>query len=115
MAEQPRFLNACAVIETELPPEALLSVVKEIERKIGRVKRERWGPREIDIDILLYGDLSLELPGLSIPHPRLHERKFVLVPLVKIAPDWVHPKLGLPISGIAAAIDGSEPVRITGL
>lgn len=115
MTEQPRFLNACAVIETELPPEALLSVVKEIERKIGRVKRERWGPREIDIDILLYGDLSLELPGLSIPHPRLHERKFVLVPLVKIAPDWVHPKLGLPISGIAAAIDGSEPVRITGL
>jgi 2-amino-4-hydroxy-6-hydroxymethyldihydropteridine diphosphokinase len=89
--DQPEFINAAAEIETDLTPGALLAAVKEIERAMGRKKTVRFGPRVIDIDILLFGDRIIDEPGLAIPHPRMHERAFVLVPLAEIAPDVVHP------------------------
>jgi 2-amino-4-hydroxy-6-hydroxymethyldihydropteridine diphosphokinase len=87
-ADQPPFLNAVAELETELSPRALLDRLLEVERELGRTREApRWGPRTIDLDLLLYGDLALDEPGLTIPHPRLHERLFVLEPLADLAPD----------------------------
>lgn len=89
--DQPKFLNAVCCISTSLPPQQLLSLAKEIEVKMGRTPSFRNAPRPIDIDILFYEDKVVNLPGLEIPHPRLAERAFVLIPLVEIAPDLVHP------------------------
>jgi 2-amino-4-hydroxy-6-hydroxymethyldihydropteridine diphosphokinase len=91
IAEQPPFVNSCVAIETDLAPEALLARVQRIEQTLGRRRAEepRWGPRTIDIDILTYDDLALDTPGLTLPHPRLLERAFVLVPLAEIVPDRV--------------------------
>lgn len=86
---QPKFLNAVIEIETGLEPRELLSVVKETEARLGRRQTFRWGPREIDIDILLYDEIQVDEPGLQIPHPRMHEREFVLGPLREIAPEKV--------------------------
>ena len=88
---QAHFLNGVAAIQTDLPPLSLLHVLKDIETAIGRKHRIRWGPREIDLDILLYGDLCLQTEKLVIPHPEMHLRRFVLAPLAEIAPDLVHP------------------------
>ena len=86
--EQPPFLNGVAELETGLEPEALLAVLLEVERELGRTRSgERWGPRTIDLDLLLHGDAVLELPGLTLPHPRLHERRFALEPLAELAPE----------------------------
>ncbi len=87
--DQPAFLNAAVRIDTSLPPRQLLDTVLAIERRLGRVRMERWGPRRIDIDILLFGDVELDEPGLHIPHPRLTERAFALVPLQDVMPDAV--------------------------
>lgn len=84
--DQPRFLNAAARIVTKLPPPALLEACIAVERSLGRERGERWGPRTIDIDVLLYGDARIEAPGLTIPHPRLTERPFVLAPLADVMP-----------------------------
>jgi 2-amino-4-hydroxy-6-hydroxymethyldihydropteridine diphosphokinase len=85
--DQPRFLNAVAELETELPPRALLDRLLEIERELGRIRGgPRWGPRTIDLDLLLYGDERLDEPDLTVPHPRLHERRFVLQPLAELDP-----------------------------
>jgi 2-amino-4-hydroxy-6-hydroxymethyldihydropteridine diphosphokinase len=86
---QPRFINACIEIETSLDPHALLFTLQKIEQKFGRdrSKEERWGPRTLDLDLIAYDDVSLQRPELTLPHPRLFERAFVLVPLVEIAPD----------------------------
>jgi 2-amino-4-hydroxy-6-hydroxymethyldihydropteridine diphosphokinase len=89
VTEQPDFVNACVAAETTLSPAALLALIHRIEAALGRERRERWGPRPIDIDILAYGDEAVDEPGLTIPHPRLTERAFVLVPLCDIAPDHV--------------------------
>ena len=78
LLEQPRFVNAAARVETELSPRDLLDVLLAVERELGRERGERWGPRTIDLDLLLYGDESLDEPGLTLPHPRLHERRFAL-------------------------------------
>ncbi|MBB5754208.1 2-amino-4-hydroxy-6-hydroxymethyldihydropteridine diphosphokinase [Prosthecomicrobium pneumaticum] len=86
---QGSYLNACIAIETTLPPRALLELCLAIERAHGRERRVRWGPRTLDIDVLAYGDRTVEAPDLHIPHPRLTERAFVLVPLAEIAPDLV--------------------------
>ncbi len=85
VTEQPAFLNAAALLETSLSPEALLDVCKEIESALGREVRERWGPREIDIDLLFFRDVSITTDKLTLPHPCLFERLFVLVPLCEIA------------------------------
>jgi 2-amino-4-hydroxy-6-hydroxymethyldihydropteridine diphosphokinase len=87
LTAQPDFVNLCAAAETTLEPEELLGLICRIENGLGRERRERWGPRRIDIDILTYGDQVRNGPDLQIPHPRLTERAFVLVPLSEIAPD----------------------------
>src|SRR5262249_22225441 len=92
--DQPDFLNAVIEAETNLSPQELLDALRDIERDLGRVRRERYGPRTIDLDLLLYGDQVLNQPDLTIPHPRMHERGFVLEPLTEIAPQALHPILG---------------------
>jgi 2-amino-4-hydroxy-6-hydroxymethyldihydropteridine diphosphokinase len=98
LAQGP-FLNAAAVIETTLCPRELLGVLQEIERSHGRDRgREtRWGPRTLDMDLLLFGDTVIDEPGLTVPHPRLHERAFALGPLAQIAPGWAVPMLGATV------------------
>jgi 2-amino-4-hydroxy-6-hydroxymethyldihydropteridine diphosphokinase len=91
--------------ETKLGPEALLGYLKQLEVKLGREQNFRWGPRLIDLDILFYDDLVLDSPPLVIPHPRLHERAFVLVPLMDIAPDLIHPVFHRNISNLLAEVD----------
>ncbi len=95
---QGRFLNAVVKIETSLKPEELLDTLLAIEIELGRVRAEHWGPRTIDIDILTLHDLVYESKRLSIPHPLMHERRFVLEPLAEIAPDFRHPVLGSSIT-----------------
>ena len=90
---QEDFINAVAALETNRPPAELLAVCRAIEKKLARRRIVRWGPRTIDLDILLYGDLVMNQPDLVIPHPLMAARKFVLAPLVEIAPDAVHPVL----------------------
>ena len=87
--QQARFINACIEIETSLDPHALLFVLHKVEKKFGRdrAKERRWGPRTLDLDLIAYDDASLRTPDLTLPHPRLFERAFVLVPLAEIAPD----------------------------
>jgi 2-amino-4-hydroxy-6-hydroxymethyldihydropteridine diphosphokinase len=95
---QEDFLNAVAEIETHLVPHDLLQAAKGVEAGLGRKSRGRWGPREIDIDILFYGDRVVRLEDLRVPHPLLLERGFVLAPLAEIAPDLVHPETGFKVS-----------------
>jgi 2-amino-4-hydroxy-6-hydroxymethyldihydropteridine diphosphokinase len=88
---QARFINACIEIDTSLDPHALLFVLHKVEQKFGRdrAKEQRWGPRTLDLDLIAYDDVTIDKPELTLPHPRLFERAFVLVPLVEIAPDRV--------------------------
>jgi 2-amino-4-hydroxy-6-hydroxymethyldihydropteridine diphosphokinase len=103
--EQPRFLNAAARLATELPPRALLERLLVIEERLGRVRTgERYGPRTIDLDLLLYEDEVVEEPGLHVPHPRLAERRFVLEPLADLDPQLVVPGLG-PLSALLAGLE----------
>jgi 2-amino-4-hydroxy-6-hydroxymethyldihydropteridine diphosphokinase len=94
--DQPTFLNGVAIVETTAPPRELLNRLLAIERKLGRDRSsaERWGPRPIDLDLLLYGRRAVDEPGLRVPHPRLHERRFVLEPLVELDPRLVVPGRG---------------------
>ena len=91
---QPAFLNGVADLDTSLDPHALLERLVAIEREAGRVRSVRWGPRTLDLDLLLYDDRVMDTPELKLPHPRMHERRFVLEPLAEIAPDVRHPTLG---------------------
>ena len=95
---QAWFINAAVVVHTLLEPEALLELMLEVERSFGRVRTVKWGPRTLDLDILLYEDIQLNLPGLKVPHPLMSERLFVLKPLAEIEPEWLHPKLGLSVN-----------------
>jgi 2-amino-4-hydroxy-6-hydroxymethyldihydropteridine diphosphokinase len=105
--DQPAFLNMAVKAETRLEPAALLATLKRIEQELGRAPTVRWGPRIIDMDILFYDDLVLETPEATIPHPRLHERAFVLIPLADIAPDLRHPVLGKTVAEMLAECDTS--------
>ena len=105
---QPDYLNGCAVLQTTLSPERLLQTLLEIEQRFGRVRRERWGPRTLDLDLLLFDDLILDSPTLQIPHPRMPERAFVLVPLAEIAANWIEPISGKAIAELLQAVDCSE-------
>jgi 2-amino-4-hydroxy-6-hydroxymethyldihydropteridine diphosphokinase len=110
LRDQPDFLNGAAVFETGLAAEALLDALLAIERDFGRARGdgvgERWGPRTLDLDLLLYGDAVIDLPGLRVPHPHLHERAFALLPLAEIAPAAVIPGHG-PVAEALAALDAS--------
>ena len=110
--EQPLFLNLACRITTNLPPEELLHLAKDIETKMGRVPSGQIdSPRPIDIDILFYDNKAMETQNLTIPHPRLQRRAFVLIPLTVIAPDFVHPKLGKSIAELADHFKGQKGVR----
>lgn len=98
-AQEP-FLNAAALLETDLPPAALLAALQDVERHLGRIRAERWGPRTIDLDLLLYDQLELETPELILPHPRMSFRRFVLDPAAEIAAEMVHPVCGNTIGGL---------------
>ncbi|MBI4614034.1 MAG: 2-amino-4-hydroxy-6-hydroxymethyldihydropteridine diphosphokinase, partial [Planctomycetes bacterium] len=92
---QGEFANAVDLFDVEPEPCEFLEALLAIERAMGRVRRERWGPRSIDLDLLFHGMSATESPGLALPHPELHKRSFVLAPLAEVAPDWSHPVLGL--------------------
>lgn len=101
--DQPDYLNAVVVLDTLLGPRPLLATCLEIERGLGRERRERWGPRVIDLDVLLYSDAVLDLPGLKVPHPRMHERRFVLEPLAEAWPGVEIPGHG-PVEELLAGV-----------
>ena len=103
--EQNNFFNSVVQIETNLEPENLLKLLKEIEKEIGRSETERWGPREIDLDILLFDNLVYSKNGLTIPHKGIPERDFVMVPLTEIEPEIVHPVLNKKVKGLIAKVE----------
>ncbi|MBU0510313.1 MAG: 2-amino-4-hydroxy-6-hydroxymethyldihydropteridine diphosphokinase [Chloroflexi bacterium] len=112
--DQPDFLNQVVRGETVLPPNKLLAYLKEIETNVGRTPTFRYGPRVVDLDILFYDNLTLEQPDLTIPHPRLHERAFVLIPLADLAPSLRHPISKATISELLANVDTVEIERFSG-
>ncbi|MCL6582612.1 MAG: 2-amino-4-hydroxy-6-hydroxymethyldihydropteridine diphosphokinase [bacterium] len=109
--EQNRFINLVLKIRTDLSPQALLCLTQSVEKSLGREVSFRWGPRVIDIDLLLFGDEQIEEEGLVIPHPQLHLRRFVLYPLAEIAPDLRHPALGKTISELLQTCPDRKEVR----
>ncbi len=109
--EQPPFLNAALALETALAPTELLDALIAIERAMGRVRTFRNAPRTLDLDILLLGGVA-HTPGLTLPHPRLHERAFVLAPLAEIAPDVVHPVLGSSMAELLASLPDRSGIEV---
>jgi 2-amino-4-hydroxy-6-hydroxymethyldihydropteridine diphosphokinase len=112
--EQPAFLNLAVAAETEYPPRELLAVTQRIEKEVGRQPTYRWGPRAIDIDIIMFGREQVSSPDLTIPHPEMANRAFVLAPLAEIAGDVVHPVRGLTISELLACLEGKQTVKRVG-
>ena len=104
LVDQPPFLNGVVAIATDLQPRELLDRLLEVERALGRVRDVRWGPRTIDLDLLVYGDREIDEPGLHVPHPRLHERRFALEPLAELDPRLDVPGVG-SVSDALAALD----------
>jgi 2-amino-4-hydroxy-6-hydroxymethyldihydropteridine diphosphokinase len=111
-ADQPAFINLCIAVTTRLSPQALLDRAHEVERTLGRdrTKERRWGPRTADLDILAYDDLVLQEPALTLPHPRLFERAFVLVPLAEIVPDRII--AGIRVRDAVTRVDASSVERL---
>jgi 2-amino-4-hydroxy-6-hydroxymethyldihydropteridine diphosphokinase len=109
--DQPHFLNAVALLETELAPRQLLWNLQLVERRLGRVRGKRWGPRTMDLDLLLYGQAVIEESGLQVPHPELARRAFVLVPLLELDPHLVHPVTGRTLLDHLSQLDARPMVR----
>ncbi len=104
---QPDYLNQCALLNTTLTPHELLYALLEVERQFGRVRQQRWSARTLDLDLLLFDDVILNTPDLQIPHARMRDRAFVLVPLAEIAPNWVEPVTRVTIAQLAQRVDHS--------
>ena len=113
-SQQPDFLNCVLEVTATLAPHQVLSSVQGLEREMGRQPGVRYGPRLIDVDILFYGSQTLEYPDLQIPHPRLHQRAFVLVPLADLAAALSHPTLILTVAQLADEVAGKEGVKLWG-
>jgi 2-amino-4-hydroxy-6-hydroxymethyldihydropteridine diphosphokinase len=109
---QPDYINGCAILDVHLKPDHLLETLLAVENQLGRIRRERWGPRTLDLDLLLFDDLIWETPALEIPHPRMRERAFVLVPLAEIAPNWVDPVTGKTIIQLLETVDCSDVKKL---
>jgi 2-amino-4-hydroxy-6-hydroxymethyldihydropteridine diphosphokinase len=109
---QPDYLNAAALVRTSLSPQVLLSACQKIENDLGRIRLERWGPRTIDIDLLLIDDLVIDEPDLTIPHPCMAERQFVLEPAAEIAPEMRHPLIGCTVGQLLENLNGT-PRQVT--
>ena len=106
------FLNGVVRLDTDLTPRSLLTVLREIERALGRDDAHRSGPRTIDLDILFYGQHVIKEPGLTIPHPRLHQRRFVLMPMNELDPLWVHPTLKQSVAQLLTEVSDQPQVRL---
>jgi len=109
--EQPAFLNAAVWLETDLGPRELLWHLLLVEKRMGRVRAQKWGPRPIDLDLLFYGDETRDEPDLKIPHPEAHRRAFVLLPLLELDPEFIHPVSGESIRKLMKKLDPNPPVR----
>ncbi|MBI5588495.1 MAG: 2-amino-4-hydroxy-6-hydroxymethyldihydropteridine diphosphokinase [Deltaproteobacteria bacterium] len=111
VVDQGPFINSVIEIETQTGPRELFEFLKKVESAMGRTQNERWGPRAIDLDIIFYGDLSIDEEGLTVPHQSMRERAFVLVPLNEIAPDLIHPVLGKTVSELLRDLPGKGGVQ----
>ena len=109
---QPDYLNGCVVVATSLSPDDLMARLLEIEAQFGRVRRERWGPRHLDLDLLLYDQIQVKTDLVEVPHPRLSDRAFVLIPLAEIAPEWIHPVTQRSVLELKQAIDPTGVIRV---
>ena len=110
--DQPWFLNSVALIETSLGPLSLLDYLLEMEKAMGRQRKEKWGPRNVDLDILLYDDLIVDSDRLTLPHPQMHKRRFVLLPLVRMNPDLLHPLLNKTVMELLVECEDSSAVKL---
>ena len=110
---QPDYVNGCVLLCTSLPPRLLLTRLHEIENAFGRERKEHWGARTLDLDLILYDNLVLDDGVIAVPHPRMRERAFVLTPLAEIAPDWIDPVSGASIAVLNEAVDQTGLTKLT--
>ncbi|ANQ48489.1 2-amino-4-hydroxy-6-hydroxymethyldihydropteridine diphosphokinase [Flammeovirga sp. MY04] len=109
--DQPSYYNQTLCVESDISPEELILITQKIENKLGRVRKEKWGARIIDIDILFYNDIIIDQPNLKVPHPFIQERRFTLEPLTEIIPEFIHPVLNLSISQLLLQCNDPLPVK----
>ncbi len=109
---QPNYINGCIIIETYLKPELLLEILLKIEQQFGRIRKEKWGARTLDLDIILYENLVIKTANLEIPHPHMGDRPFVLIPLAEIAPNLIHPITKLTIFELQKKVNANDVTKI---